>query len=43
MVETKQIAKLLGKKCNYKEIIVDHSFTEKRQQTIKAITQFFNS
>ncbi len=40
---TKQIAKLLGKKCNYKEIVVDHSFTEKRQQTIKAITQFFNS
>lgn len=40
---TKEIAKLLGKKCKYKEVIVDHSFTEKRKQTIKAICQFFNA
>jgi esterase/lipase len=40
---TKQLANLLGKNCNYKEVIVDHSFTENRHRTIKAITQFFNS
>lgn len=40
---TREIVKLLGKSCQYKEIAVDHSFTEKRSQTIKMICQYYSS
>lgn len=40
---TREIAKLLGESCQYKEIAVDHSFTEKRSQTIKMICQHHRS
>jgi esterase/lipase len=40
---TRHLSQLLGRACKYQEVKIDHSFTEQRAQTIKAICEFFKN